>query len=85
MRLERARQLLTRSNRTIADIVMACGFVSFAHFSHRYNACFGISPSADRRRQAVDGDRFANITADARATSSLPAQDDAADEDAAED
>ena len=80
MRLERARQLLTRSNRSIADIVMACGFVSFAHFSHRYNACFGISPSADRRRQAVDGDRYANVTADAKATSRPSG--DALDEDA---
>jgi len=80
LRLERARQLLTRSNRSIADIVMACGFVSFAHFSHRYNACFGISPSADRRRQAVDGDRYANVTADAKATSRPSG--DALDEDA---
>lgn len=53
IRLERARQLLTRTNRPIADIVMACGFVSFAHFSHRYNAGFGISPSAERRRQTA--------------------------------
>lgn len=54
IRLERARQLLTRTNRPIADIVMACGFVSFAHFSHRYHAGFGISPSAERRRQTGD-------------------------------
>jgi transcriptional regulator GlxA family with amidase domain len=69
LRLDRARQLLTRTNRSIADIVMACGFVSFAHFSHRYHACFGISPSADRRRHNAEGQRFANVTADARATS----------------
>lgn len=56
LRLERARQLLTRTNRAISDIVMACGFVSFAHFSHRYHASFGISPSAERRRQICDGD-----------------------------
>ncbi|HJV24085.1 MAG TPA: GlxA family transcriptional regulator [Aromatoleum sp.] len=54
IRLERARQLLTRTNRPIADIVMACGFVSFAHFSHRYHAGFGISPSAERRRQTSE-------------------------------
>lgn len=69
LRLERARQLLTRTNRPIADIVMACGFVSFAHFSQRYHAGFGISPSADRRRHTVDGERFANVTADARVPS----------------
>lgn len=56
IRLERARQLLTRTCRPISDIVMACGFVSFAHFSHRYHACFGISPSADRR-QTLDAER----------------------------
>lgn len=71
LRLERARQLLTRTNRPIADIVMACGFVSFAHFSHRYHAGFGISPSADRRRHNAEGERFANVTADARASSEL--------------
>ena len=66
LRLERARQLLTRTNRPISDIVMACGFVSFAHFSHRYHAGFGISPSADRRRHNAEGERFAKVTADAR-------------------
>jgi transcriptional regulator GlxA family with amidase domain len=75
LRLERARQLLTRTNRPIADIVMACGFVSFAHFSHRYHACFGISPSADRRRHAVDGDKFANLTAGAMTPAVLPPPD----------
>ncbi|MBS0545382.1 MAG: GlxA family transcriptional regulator [Proteobacteria bacterium] len=59
LRLERARQLLTRTNRPIADIVMACGFVSFAHFSHRYHAGFGISPSAERRRKVGEGERTA--------------------------
>lgn len=74
LRLDRARQLLTRTNRPIADIVMACGFVSFAHFSHRYHASFGISPSADRRRHAVDGDKFANVTAGGKApAAALPA------------
>ncbi|MFU2488628.1 GlxA family transcriptional regulator [Thauera sp. WH-1] len=79
LRLERARQLLTRTNRPIADIVMACGFVSFAHFSHRYHAGFGISPSADRRRHAAEGERFANLTADARA-SAEPAPGGGADD-----
>lgn len=59
IRLERARQLLTRTNRPIADIVMACGFVSFAHFSHRYHAGFGISPSAERRRHTGEGGKSA--------------------------
>ena len=79
LRLERARQLLTRTNRPIADIVMACGFVSFAHFSHRYHAGFGISPSADRRRHTAEGDRLANLTADARAPAE-PAPGDGADD-----
>ena len=85
LRLERARQLLTRTNRPIADIVMACGFVSFAHFSHRYNAAFGIPPSADRRRHTVDGDRFANVTAGGKAVQSLAGDADEPDEDAAHD
>lgn len=51
LRLERARQLLVRTNRPISDIAMACGFVSLAHFSHRYGTAFGISPRAERQRR----------------------------------
>jgi transcriptional regulator GlxA family with amidase domain len=52
LRLRRARQLLTRSDKPIADIAMACGFVSLAHFTNRYSTYFGISPGAERRRLA---------------------------------
>jgi len=53
LRLERAHQLLTRTSRPLSDIAMASGFVSLAHFSHRYSAAYGVSPGADRRRRGA--------------------------------
>lgn len=55
LRLDRAHQLLTRTNRPLSDIAMASGFISLAHFSHRYSAAFGVSPGAERRRRAEGG------------------------------
>lgn len=53
LRLDRAHQLLTRTNRPLSDVAMASGFVSLAHFSHRYSAAFGLSPGSERRRRGA--------------------------------
>ncbi|WP_073250782.1 GlxA family transcriptional regulator [Shimia gijangensis] len=45
MRLERARNLLVQTDRSITDIALACGFESPGHFSRVYRANFGVSPS----------------------------------------
>ena len=48
LRLNRARQLLLQTDRSIMDIAVACGFQSPPHFSRRYRALFGHAPSAER-------------------------------------
>jgi len=50
LRLERARQLLLQTSKSIVDIAFACGFVSAPHFSKCYRDYFGIPPRDERRR-----------------------------------
>jgi transcriptional regulator GlxA family with amidase domain len=49
LRLERARRMLRQTELPIAEIAIACGFVSLSHFSKVYRRQFGSSPRADRR------------------------------------
>ena len=49
LRLERARQLLLQTSKSIVDIAFACGFVSAPHFSKCYRDFFGIPPRDERR------------------------------------
>jgi transcriptional regulator GlxA family with amidase domain len=49
MRLEHAHLLLAQTTLSIVEVSVACGFVSASHFSRRYKARFGISPSAERK------------------------------------
>lgn len=48
-RLDRAVQLLARSNYGIAEIATLCGFPNPFHFSRRFKEAFGRAPSALRR------------------------------------
>ena len=48
LRLNRARQLLLQTDRSIMNIAVACGFQSPPHFSRCYRALFGHAPSAER-------------------------------------
>lgn len=52
VRLERARVLLRQTEMSVAEVAVACGFVSPGHFSRRYRARFGRSPREDRRGPA---------------------------------
>lgn len=52
MRLERARTLLRQSSLSVAEIAVACGFVSTSHFSKSYKAHFGLKPREDRQALA---------------------------------
>jgi AraC-like DNA-binding protein len=45
LRLGRAESLLLRSNSPITSISTACGFADPYHFSRRFRAVYGISPS----------------------------------------
>jgi len=51
LRITHARRLLIQSREPIANIAVACGFVSSTHFSHCYKDYFGVSPSASRLKR----------------------------------
>lgn len=53
LRLNRARDLLLRSESQVRDIALACGFASPAHFSKCYSRFFGHSPSGERRQSPL--------------------------------
>jgi AraC family transcriptional regulator len=48
-RLARASAMLTTNGASIAGIARACGFRSAAHFSVKFHARFGVTPSQYRR------------------------------------
>lgn len=48
VRLEKAREKLMSSNKSIADVGLSCGFSSGAHFSTAYRNQYGLTPSEDR-------------------------------------
>lgn len=50
LRLQRARELLHQTDRSLIDIATETGFVSSSHFSKSYRELFGCPPSAERRR-----------------------------------
>lgn len=50
IRLRHARQMLLHGSQSILDVAIASGFVSGAHFTRRYRAMFGHSPSRERHR-----------------------------------
>lgn len=48
VRVDRARALLRQSSLSIAEIAVACGFVSTSHFSRVYKTQFGLTPRRER-------------------------------------
>jgi len=50
LRITHARRLLLQSRESIANIAVACGFLSSTHFSHCYKDYFGLSPSQARQK-----------------------------------
>ncbi len=50
LRLTRARQLLQQTNKPMAEIAVACGFVSISHFRRCFSECFEIAPGRFRER-----------------------------------
>jgi transcriptional regulator GlxA family with amidase domain len=55
LRLQRAREFLRRTPKSIVQIGLACGFSSGPHFSTAYRAHFGITPREERARSAGFG------------------------------
>lgn len=52
LRLERARELLHDTDRSVLEVALACGFGSGASFARAYRRHYGRSPNRDRRRPA---------------------------------
>jgi transcriptional regulator GlxA family with amidase domain len=50
LRLKRCHQLLTQTHLSMSDISLACGFVSYPHFSKCYRQYFEVTPSHTRRQ-----------------------------------
>lgn len=48
LRLERAQQLLQKTNMPIIDVAVSCGFESGSYFSKCVRGRFGISPTQMR-------------------------------------
>ncbi|MEL7301854.1 MAG: helix-turn-helix domain-containing protein [Pseudomonadota bacterium] len=53
LRLDRAREMVTRSARPMPEIARDCGFTSPVHFSRAYKEQFGLPPMRDRVRSRV--------------------------------
>jgi transcriptional regulator GlxA family with amidase domain len=51
LRLNRARQLLQQTSKSIVQIGLACGFSSGPHFSSSYRNHFGITPREERAQR----------------------------------
>lgn len=51
LRLNRARQLLQQTSKSIVQIGLACGFSSGPHFSSTYRNHFGITPREERAQR----------------------------------
>lgn len=49
LRLEKARQLLRQSDRSVLEVSIACGFESPSYFTRSYRARFSRCPREDRR------------------------------------
>jgi two-component system sensor histidine kinase ChiS len=48
-RLNRAKKLLTVTQKPIGDIAMECGFNDFAYFSRSFKKEFGMTPTTFQR------------------------------------
>lgn len=49
LRLRHAHQLLVETPRPVADVAAEAGFADAAHFTRRYRAAFGITPTQARK------------------------------------
>ncbi|WP_269531892.1 GlxA family transcriptional regulator [Chitinimonas sp. BJYL2] len=56
LRLNRARQMLRQTSKSIIQIGLSCGFSSGPHFSSAYRNHFQVTPREDRQRGSVRPD-----------------------------
>jgi transcriptional regulator GlxA family with amidase domain len=57
LRLDRAREMLLQTPKSILDVAVACGFASASHFSRCYRAIYGHKPSDERAGGLRNGRR----------------------------
>ena len=50
-RIDQAMGMLSRTDQSVADIALACGFADQSHFTRHFARLFGVTPGAYRRRQ----------------------------------
>lgn len=50
IRLERARNLLVQTEKTVTEVALACGFESMSNFTRVYRTAFGVTPTAQRSK-----------------------------------
>jgi transcriptional regulator GlxA family with amidase domain len=55
LRLDRAHQLIVRTQKSIVQIGLSCGFSSGSHFASAYRTHFGTTPREDRARATLTG------------------------------
>ena len=54
-RLDKARELIDRSDQKLLAIALACGFRGSSHFCQKFRHAFGISPTAWRKKKRETG------------------------------
>lgn len=57
-RLSVAAELLTRSDRSLAEIALDCGFTDQSHFSNQFTGAYGMSPGVYRQMTRPRPRRF---------------------------
>lgn len=63
LRLERSRQLIVRTQKSIVQIGLSCGFSSGSHFATAYRAHFAVTPREERARATLSGCVVSHTTA----------------------
>lgn len=50
LRINRAKLLLSETDKSVTDIAVECGYTDFAYFTKQFKKCTGMSPSSFRKK-----------------------------------
>lgn len=73
-RIERAQDMLVRTNESIAEIAVSCGFADQSHLTRVFRALVGASPAAWRRQRRVSTVQAMTCESASGATTSFSSQ-----------
>ncbi|OPX55617.1 Transcriptional regulator GlxA family, contains an amidase domain and an AraC-type DNA-binding HTH domain [Oceanospirillum multiglobuliferum] len=62
LRLDRARQMLRRTDKSVLQVGLACGFSSASHFSTAYRSHYGLTPREERKKLSEVESHELNVT-----------------------